>query len=271
MSTSKLPLLVEPAELAARLGPDLKIVDLNPPPVYARMHVPGAVPLDYTRIVASRPPAMGVLPSAEQLADVLGGIGLRPEQPVVAYDDEGNGRAARLLWTLDAIGHRGGASILNGGLKAWLTDGRPTEAGTRPIERTQYSVQIQGNVIADKDYILAHLGDPNVVLLDARTPEEYTGQNPRAARAGHIPGAVNYPWTDAMDPTRNLRIKDAAELKRALEALGVTPDKEIITYCQTHHRSAHTYAVLKNLGYPKIKGYPGSWSEWGNLPDTPIE
>ncbi|MFL6621954.1 MAG: sulfurtransferase [Sulfurifustis sp.] len=272
MTSLKLPLLVEPAELAAHLGAaNLRIVDLNPPHVYARVHVPGAVPLDYSRIVAPRPPAMGVLPSADQLAGVLGGLGLRPEHAVVAYDDEGNGRAARLLWTLDAIGHRGGASILNGGLKGWLADGRPTEAGARAVERTQYPVQIQGDVAADKDYILAHLGDPNVVLLDARTPEEYTGQNQRAARAGHIPGAVNYPWTDAMDQMRNLRIKNAAELKRALEALGVTPDKEIITYCQTHHRSAHTYAVLKSLGYPKIKGYPGSWSEWGNLPDTPIE
>src|SRR5690606_20502838 len=123
----------------------------------------------------------------------------------------------------------------------------------------------------DKDYVLAHLNDPNVVLVDARTPEEYVGSLKRAARGGHIPGAVNFNWTDAMDPERQLRLKDAGELRRAFEALGVTPDKEIITYCQTHHRSSHTYVTLRALGYPRVKAYAGSWSEWGNLPDTPIE
>src|SRR6266481_131888 len=106
MIATRLPLLVEPAELSAHLGaPDLRIVDLNPSHIYARAHVPGAVSLDYGRIVAPRPPAAAVLPSPEQLSDTLGSIGLTPDQHVVAYDDEGNGRAASLLWTLDAIGH----------------------------------------------------------------------------------------------------------------------------------------------------------------------
>jgi thiosulfate/3-mercaptopyruvate sulfurtransferase len=266
-----LPLLVEPAELSAQLGaPNLRIVDLNPSHIYARAHVPGAVSLDYSRIVAPRPPAAAVLPNPEQLADTLGAIGLLPEHHVVAYDDEGNGRAARLLWTLDAIGHTN-ASLLNGGLKAWMAEQRPTEAGTRPIKRTEYPVQIRGDVQVDKDYVLAHLKDPTVVLVDARSPDEYAGRTKRAARVGHIPGAVNFNWTDAMDQSRFLRVKDAQELKRTLEGLGVTPDKEVITYCQTHHRSAHTYVMLKSLGYPKVKAYSGSWSEWGNLPDTPIE
>jgi thiosulfate/3-mercaptopyruvate sulfurtransferase len=271
MTAIHLPLLVEPAELSAHLGaPDLRIVDLNPSHIYARAHVPGAVSLDYGRIVAPRPPAAAVLPSPEQLSDTLSSIGLTPDHHVVAYDDEGNGRAARLLWTLDAIGHRS-ASLLNGGLKAWMAGQHPTEAGTRPIKRTDYRVQIRGDVQVDKDYILAHLKDPSVILLDARSPDEYAGRTKRAARVGHIPGAVNFNWTDAMDQSRNLRLKDTADLKQTLEGLGVTPDKEVIAYCQTHHRSAHTYVVLKLLGYPRIKAYPGSWSEWGNLPDTPIE
>jgi thiosulfate/3-mercaptopyruvate sulfurtransferase len=269
--TITLPLLVEPAELSAQLGsPHLRVIDLNPPHIYARAHVPGAVSLDYSGIIAPRPPAAAVLPNVEQLTDTLGSIGLLPEHLVVAYDDEGNGRAARLLWTLDAIGHKS-ASLLNGGLKGWMAGQHPTEAGTRSIQRTVYPVQIRGDAQVDKDYILAHLKDPGVVLLDARSPDEYAGRTKRAARVGHIPGAVNFNWIDAMDQAHYLRLKDTAELKRTLESLGVTPDKEIITYCQTHHRSAHTYVVLKLLGYPKIKAYPGSWSEWGNLPDTPIE
>lgn len=271
MADLKLPLLIEPAELVQHLGKsDLAVVDLNQPGVYARAHVPDAVPLDYGRIVAPRPPAAAVLPSAEQLTDVLGSIGLTPNQHVVAYDDEGNGRAARFLWTLDAIGHRG-TSLVNGGLRAWLAEGHPTESGTRSIARSRYPVHIVGDVVADKEYLLAHLNDPAIAIVDTRTPEEYAGTNQRALRAGHIPGAINFNWTDAMDPARHLRLREAAELKRALERLGVTPDKEVITYCQTHHRSAHTYMVLRILGYPRVRSYPGSWSEWGNLPDTPIE
>lgn len=271
MAEPRFPLLIEPAELADHLGaPLLRIVDLNAAPLYLRAHIPGAVALEYASIVAARPPAQAELPPSERLSAVLSAIGVSPEHHVVAYDDEGNGHAARLLWTLDVIGHRG-ASLLNGGLKAWLAEGRPTESSTPQISPTHYPVHIGTDVAADKNYILAHLNDPSVVLVDARSPGEYAGKMKRAARAGHIPGAVNFNWTDAMDPKRQLRLKDQAQLRRALEGLGVTPDKEVITYCQTHHRSAHTYMVLKALGYPRVKAYAGSWSEWGNLPDTPIE
>ena len=93
----------------------------------------------------------------------------------------------------------------------------------------------------------------------------------RAERAGHVPGAVNFDWVNAIDQTRSLRLKPAQELKQVLSQLGVTPDKEAIVYCQTHHRSAHTYIVLKSLGYPRVRGYPSSWSEWGNSTETSIE
>jgi thiosulfate/3-mercaptopyruvate sulfurtransferase len=271
MAKPNLSVLLEPSELAARLGDaGLRIVDLSQSAVHAHAHIPGAVWLEYSRIVAPRPPAAAVLPSAEQLAEVLGGIGLTPDHHVVAYDDEGNGRASRFLWTLDAIGHHG-MSLVNGGLRAWLADRQPTESGTPTVTRSRYPVRITGNAVADKEYLLAHLHDPAIALVDTRTPEEYEGSNQRAMRAGHIPGAINFNWTDAMDPARHLRLRDSAELKQTLESMGITPDKEVITYCQTHHRSAHTYVVLKILGYPRVRSYPGSWSEWGNLPDTPIE
>jgi thiosulfate/3-mercaptopyruvate sulfurtransferase len=92
-----------------------------------------------------------------------------------------------------------------------------------------------------------------------------------AKRGGHIPGAVNIEWTDAMDKQHDLRLKPENELRQLLESKGITPDKMIVMHCQTHHRSAHTYILLKSLGYEKIKGYPGSWSDWGNEPNTPIE
>jgi thiosulfate/3-mercaptopyruvate sulfurtransferase len=115
------------------------------------------------------------------------------------------------------------------------------------------------------------LGQADFVPLDTRSPGEYAGIDIRAARGGHIPGAVNMNWTEAMDPGRQLRFKPDHTLRRMLESKGVTPDKEVVVYCQTHHRSAHTYIVLKHLGYPRLRGYPGAWSEWGNSAELPIE
>jgi thiosulfate/3-mercaptopyruvate sulfurtransferase len=271
MAQPLLPLIVEPAELEKHLGTEnILVVDLCRPETYAQAHVPGAAHLDYARIVAARPPAMGMLPGAARLSDTLGSIGMRPESHVVAYDDEGGGRAARLLWTLDAIGHAR-YSLLNGGLHAWLNDRHRVDSAPVNKARREYPVRFDDRVVADRNYILEHLRDTGVVIVDTRTPAEYRGETRRAERAGHIPGAVNFDWMNAIDQTRNVRLKPADELRRTLSELGVTPEKEVITYCQTHHRSAHTYIVLKSLGYPRVRGYPGSWSEWGNSPETPIE
>jgi thiosulfate/3-mercaptopyruvate sulfurtransferase len=271
MSQIRLPLIVEPTELQAHLGTEgLLIVDLSRPESYVQAHVPGAVPLDYAQIVAARPPAMGLLPEPERLSEVFGSIGMTPDSHVVAYDDEGGGRAARLLWTLEVIGHPH-YSLLNGGLHAWVNEHHPLSAAPVRSARRSYSVAYRDHAVADKRYLLDHLHDPGVVIVDARSPAEYRGEDRRAQRAGHIPGAVNFDWLNAIDRTRNLRLKPAEELRRVLRELGVTPDKEVIAYCQTHHRSAHTYIMLKSLGYPRVRGYPGSWSEWGNCPQTPVE
>ena len=125
--------------------------------------------------------------------------------------------------------------------------------------------------LADTDYILSRLGDPGLGLLDSRTPQEFSGEKKYSARGGHIPGAAQLNWTDTMDQSRNLRLKPEAELREMLEQRGLTRDKEIVCYCQSHHRSSHAYIMLKALGYPRIKGYPGSWSEWADRADTPVE
>ena len=271
MSQSKLPLILEPNELERQLGrDDLLIVDLGEQTTHAMYHVPGAVHLEYRRIVTARPPAMGLLPNDRQLGAVFSSLGMTPETQLVAYDNEGNGKACRLLWTLDVVGHRN-FSLLNGGLNAWLNEGHRTEDGLNQPRHGEYKIAQHTDTVAERDYILAHMNDPDVVILDTRTPAEFLGQDRRAARGGHIPGAVNIDWTLAMDRARNLRLKSENELREMLEKLGVTPDKEVITHCQTHHRSSHTYIMLKALGYPRIKGYPGSWSEWGNDLELPIE
>jgi thiosulfate/3-mercaptopyruvate sulfurtransferase len=271
MNTNSLPLLVEPEQLEQQLGQEnLRIVDLSKHETYAYGHVPHAVHLEYKEIVAARPPVMGLLPDTAGLEFIAGKIGLTPETRVVAYDDEGGGKATRLLWTLDAMGHRN-LSLLNGGIHAWVNEGRPLEQKPNTPAATQYSITHNESVVANRGYIQQHLHDAGVVLLDARSPEEYTGQKKFSARGGHIPGAVNLDWVHFIDQRNNLRLKPEQTLNQLLTDQGITPDKTIVAYCQTNHRSALVYYALKALGYLNIKAYPGSWSEWGNLNDTPIE
>src|SRR3989344_5169932 len=172
-----LPLVVEPAELAGNLDAEnLLIVDLCRPETYAQTHVPGAVHIDYAQIVAARSPAMGMLPSEAQLCEVFSGISLTPDRHVVAYDDEGGGHASRLLWTLDVIGHSH-YSLLNGGLHAWLNDRHPVSAEAVRRPRSQYTVKFRDTVLANKNYIVNHLRDPNVVIVDTRVPDIFPARS----------------------------------------------------------------------------------------------
>ncbi len=271
MSDTTLPLLLEPEALEPLLGtPNLLLVDLSRADIHVQYHIPGAVHLEYSQIVRMAPPVGGLLPDEAQLNAVLSAIGLTPDSHVVAYDDEGGGKACRLLWTLEALGHTR-YSLLDGGLHAWANEGHELTREPTQLIPSRCTVQfITGGVVADTAYIMNHLGDTSHALLDARTALEYRGLQRYAVRGGHIPGAINFEWTEAMDQERNLRLKPAAVLRRQLEGMGITKDKTVVAYCQTHHRSAHTWFMLKWLGY-QAKGYEGSWSDWGNREDTPVE
>ncbi len=268
-----LPRLLAPVALAERLTEEnLRIVDLTPAEHYPSGHIPGAVFLDYADIVRHQPPVMGLLPEPAHLEAVFSRLGIGPDTRVVAYDHEGGGRAARLLWTLQVAGHPlEQLALLDGGIHAWRAEGYPTEVPPVIPPVTSFTYRYDPGPVADREYILAHLDDPHLVLLDARSPAEYAGIDVRAARGGHIPGAVNLDWLELIDRTRDLRLKPEGVLRALLDPHGITPEKTIVAYCQTHHRSALTYWALKVLNYPLVKGYPGSWSDWGNAPDTPVE
>jgi len=270
--TTTIPLILQPAELARHLNAaNVVIVDLSNAATYARQHLPGAVNVDAALVTASRPPVLGLLPAAEPFGRLLGAAGITPRSHVVAYDGENGLKASRFLWTLDVTGHTL-FSLLDGGLQAWLNAQLPVESGAAPAAGAgAYPVSYRPEHQADLNYIRTHVGDPSVVVLDARTAAEYAGTDKRAQRAGHIPGAINVDWSQALAGGGDVRLRPADQLRALYAGAGVTPDKEVILHCHSHQRSAHSYIVLKSLGYPRLKGYPGSWSEWGNSPDTPIE
>ena len=271
MAELDLPLIIEVEHLEQQLEHEnLLLVDLSQPTTYVQYHIPRAVFLDYAWIVRIEHPRMGLLPDPAQLGHVLSAYGLTPDTHVVTYDDEGGGRAARFLWTLEAAGHKR-FSLLNGGLRAWANEGHKISTDITFPTPGKYEVKMDFNGVATRQFILDSLSNAEVKLLDTRSQAEYSGKKIFAERGGHIPGAINIEWTEAMDRQHDLRLKPSQELRQMLESQGITSDKTVIVYCQTHHRSAHTYIMLKSLGYEMVKGYPGSWSDWGNEPNTPIE
>jgi thiosulfate/3-mercaptopyruvate sulfurtransferase len=264
-----IPLLIEPEQLEQLLGKqELVIIDLCKETTYAQLHIPGAVHLAYNTIVTSEPPAHGLLPDAICLSETFSEHGIGNQSHVVAYDDEGGGNASRLLWTLEAMGHKS-YSLLNGGLQTWANEGHACSNKFTFPKATSFTPTTGSDAVASTQYISTHLGEPGFALWDARSWNEYAGISRFSRHQGHIPGAVNLDWLEVMDRTRNLRLKGNKELRTMLNQLGLDQDKEIVVYCQTHHRSSLAWFVLHYLGYQHCRGYPGSWSEWGNRDDTP--
>jgi thiosulfate/3-mercaptopyruvate sulfurtransferase len=263
-----LPLILEAEELAEHIAdPGILIVDLCKAETYIRMHIPGAVHVEPAELISGIQPAVGKLPPLNRLEALFNRIGYTPEKHIIAYDDEGGGWAGRFIWTLDVIGHQQ-ASFLNGGLIAWADAGLSVTTEMPEVAETSNNLSILDQHIATKEQVLASLDDPQSVVWDARSAEEYAGTRVVASRGGHIPGAINFDWLLVMDPDRQLRLR--VDLADRLQNTGITTDKSVITHCQTHHRSGLTYLAGKSLGY-SIRAYDGSWSEWGNDPDTPIE
>lgn len=265
------PLLIEASQLADSLHePKLLILDTSSADNYAKHHVPGAIHIAPAALQCGIKPAVGKMPAPDQLQLLFSRVGLTADKHVIVYDDEGGGWAGRLIWTLDVIGHRN-YSYLNGGLQAWLSGGHPSEDVANLPPPSEIEITIDSTPIAEIEDFINLLGNSQLGIWDARSPEEYRGEKVLAQRGGHIPGAVNLDWLELIDNGNDMRLKNLSALQARLDHIGLSADKTIITHCQTHHRSGLSYLLMKILGYPHIKGYHGSWGEWGNREDTPIE
>lgn len=268
-----LPLLLEPEQLANKLSlqPDAVtfiILEQASKQDFDQGHIPGSYWLDF-KLLQSSTSFPGMLPEAQQLSILFSEYGITKDTHIICSDGEGGGWAGRLIWVLDCLGHKH-YSFLNGGLTAWRLAGLPCEIDQQPKHPSQYQASVYADpYTATKEQILAGLNHKKQIVWDARSEDEFSGKKTFSAKGGHIPSAIHYEWTRALDKSNGLRIRDLQQLVQELSESGINQQHEIVTYCQSHHRSGFTYFLGKLLGF-KVKGYAGSWSEWGNASDTPI-
>jgi thiosulfate/3-mercaptopyruvate sulfurtransferase len=202
-----------------------------------------------------------------EFAERMATLGIGGDTFVIGYDAEGGHHAARLWLGLRRYGHDR-VAIMEGGIQKWVREGRPTEPGEVRVERAAFTPRPREGVIASKEDVLAAVRTGDPWLLDVRREGEFTGEEKRAARGGHIPGAVNVLWKDALKDDWTL--KDPDELEELYTNAGFNPDTATITYCQGGVRAAFTHALLTALGHDDVRTYDGSWEEWGNDPSLPI-
>ncbi len=263
-------LLITAGELAAAIDrPDAPLlIDLRPAEAWAAGHLPGAVHLDIfgVSLVDTDPaPLRAFLWILEHL---LATRGVDASRRVVVYDEKSGNRAARAFWALEYFGHEH-TQLLDGGFGAWVDAGQPVSTEPVAPTATQWAGTRLDDRLATWRDVRDRLDSADAVMLDTRSAGEYKGTTVRAARGGCIPGAVHVEWTD------NLRddgtFKSASELKDMYHALGVTPDREVVAYCQGGYRGAHGYLALRLLGFPRVRNYIGSWKEWGDRLDLPVQ
>jgi thiosulfate/3-mercaptopyruvate sulfurtransferase len=257
--------------------PKVRIIEVDvDTKAYDQGHIPGAVAFNWQKELQDQIVRAPV--SKERLEELLSSVGVDNDTTIVLYGDNNNWFAAWALWILKYYGHKD-VRLLNGGRVKWLADKHEITSEVPSYPQSTYKAEEpKAELRAFRDQVFASLGKSGITLVDVRSPGEYSGEllapanlpQEGAQRGGHIPGAANIPWAQAV--REDGTFKSAEELGTLYQGKGITPDKEVITYCRIGERSSHTWFVLNYLlGYDHVRNYDGSWTEWGSLIGAPIE
>jgi thiosulfate/3-mercaptopyruvate sulfurtransferase len=245
----------------------LVLVDTRAEADYQQGHIPGAVWMDAAALSATTSED-GIRALQESLAERFSPLGIQGQEMVIFYEDGIGVRAPRALWYILYAGHAQ-AGVLDGGLKSWKQALCPLSTAIISRPARPLAVKENSDVIATFDYVAQRLNAPGMVILDVRSREEFAGTAAGdSPRKGHIPGALSLEWTQLLED--NLHYFTPSVLQRKLEKAGVTPDKEVIVYCQRGNRASNTFLALRSLGFTRLRNYVGSWYEWASLPELPI-
>ncbi|MDD5542635.1 MAG: sulfurtransferase [Acidobacteriia bacterium] len=256
--------------------PKVRIVEVDvDTSAYDQGHIPGALALNWTTELQDL--VRRDIRDRAGFEALVGSRGISNSSTVVLYGDNHNWFAAWAFWQFKLYGHTD-VRLMNGGRKKWIDEGRPLEKEIPHVSAAKYQAQEPDSRIrATREEVFEVLKKHDRNLVDVRSPQEFTGEviappgmTETAQRGGHIPGAISIPWSKAVNDDGTFR--SVSELRSLYEGLGVRPDRESIAYCRIGERSSHTWYVLKYLlGYPHVRNYDGSWTEYGNLVAAPIE
>lgn len=263
--------LMDPIAFFDAPKPDLwQLIEVGAAQSYLQGHLPEARFIPWQVTLHQGGDLPGLPPETARWHSILSQMGYSPGCHYYVYDDEGGGWAGRFLWLLDLMGHRN-ATYIDGGKLAWQFESLPLTTQSQPFDAIEITTPYHFNpsawVSLDAIQLDLQQTPPHWAYWDARSAEEFSGVARSARRNGHIPGAFHCEWTDLMDPSSGYRLRQNGALW--LEEKGLNTQQPIVTYCQSHHRSALTYLAGRLWGLD-IKAYPGAWSEWGNRSDTPI-
>jgi thiosulfate/3-mercaptopyruvate sulfurtransferase len=281
MTISLRPVLADTEEIEARLAsPDLRILDVDEDTTaFGTGHIPGALGIHWKDDLQD--PIRREFIGREDFERLMDRLGIRNDTEVVLYGGTNNWFAAYAFWYFRYYGHEA-VRLIDGGRKKWVLEGRAMTAEVvQPAPTSGYRVRAMNEGIRALRDMVANevIGSAGFGLVDVRSPEEFRGEllapahlpQEQAQRPGHIPGARNIPWAKAVDQATGAFLP-VEQLRALYEGQGITPDREVVAYCRIGERSAHTWFVLAELlGYPSVRNYDGSWTEWGSLVGAPIE